>query len=491
MNRRSIITVIFIALAGCSSGPRAVPIDTPSSALQGAYDESVDDPLIAYTDALSEDWWNLFDDRQLSEFILAAYARNPTVQEARANILLAAYNADLVRSALYPNINWGADVLREKFSQTGIIPFNTTGQTTGTPPIIGAGGVAGIPVYFTQYETEFILTYDFDIWGKRRSLLRSALGEVQSNIADEIFVRLEIGTAVAQTYFQLQIDYKRLEIALEQVEVQQQLFALTQDRFDANIDNEFALNLAEAGLAQAQRGLEGLRGDVAVNEHRLKAYLAGNFDEVIGDIHVDAMPLPRVPLPGDLPLHLIAHRPDVISQLWLIESAGQQIEAAKAGFYPDLSITALYGYQTIHFKKLFEWPSTYFSADPSLLLPVFDGGRLIANLRGSEVTYDQAIYEYNRLVLNAVKEVLDGISILRYNERQLNEYRRIAVLDKRNLELTTTRVDNNLSSDLDLLQSKSNALSADDQELVALGNTLQSIVALIKALGGGYNVCYE
>ena len=129
--------------------------------------------------------------------------------------------------------------------------------------------------------------------------------------------------------------------------------------------------------------------------------------------------------------------------------------------------------------------------DPAVLLPVFDGGRLKANLRGSEVNYDLAIYEYNRLVLNAVKEVLDGIAVLRNNELQLGEYRKIAERNQQNFQLTQLRTNNNLSSDLDLLNSQSKVLMARDQEVVALGETIQSILSLIKALGVGYEVCNE
>ncbi len=483
--------ITCLLFTACSSGYRAQPIETPSEALEAAFEDASADPLIAYTAPMPEEWWGLFYDDQLSCFIQTAFQRNPTIQEARSNILFAVYNADLVRSSLYPTINWGADVLRSKFSETGIIPFNMNGQQTGQPPLVGTGGAAGIPVYFTQYETEFTLSYDFDIWGKRRSLLSAALGEVQANIADEMFIRLQLGVAIAEAYYQVQVDYQRIEIASRQVAIQERVLELTRQRAAAHLDSETVVNLAEAKLAEAKQVLYQILGHMAIAENQLRAYLAGNFDEMIWDMSIEERPLPRVPLPGDLPFHLIAHRPDVISQLWLIESAGEQIEAAKAGFYPDFSLTGLFGYQTIHLRKLFEWPSSYYSVDPAVLLPVFDGGKLIANLRGSEVSYDQAIYEYNQLVLNAVREVLDGIALLRYNEKQLSAYHEIFTQNAKNLELAQLRLNHNLSSELDLLNSESSLLKARDQEIGALGNTLHAILSLIKALGGGYETCMD
>lgn len=492
--RNIVIPLATLALlwltSGCSSGPRAQPIDLPTEALLSATEDAAQDPRITYTEILPSDWWTLFNDDQLTAFIQTAFERNPTLQEARANILLAYYNADKVRSTLYPNINWGADVLREKLSETGIIPFNTKGQLTGIPPPVSPTSL-GIPVYFTQYETEFILTYDFDLWGKNRSTLRAVLGNVRANIADEIFTRLQLGIAVAQTYFQLQILYARQDIAYTEVAIRDKLLSLSKERLKGHLDNEFAVNAADTLLAQAKQALYQIQGTIAITETQLKTYIAGNFQEVICAADIVEKPLPKVPLPIDIPFHLIAHRPDVISQLWLIESAGHQIDAAKAGFYPDLSITALFGYQTIHPRKLFEWPSSYFSADPSVLLPVFDGGRLSANLRASEVNYDLAIYEYNRMILNAVKEVLDGIAVLRNTDLQLGEFKKITAQNQSNLQLTLLRSRNNLSSDLELLNSEFEVLKARDQEVIALGSTIQSIISLIKALGVGYDACYE
>ena len=490
-NLQLIALVLLCMVSGCNSGYRAQIIDPPTGVLENVWDNVSEDPLIAYSQMLPEDWWNLFDDDQLANFIQTAFMRNPSLQEARAKILQASYNADRVHALLFPNMTWGADVLREKLSETGIIPFNTSGQTTGQAPQVMQGGSSGIPVYFTQYETEFTLTYDFDIWGKNRSLLRAALGDVQTNIADEAFARLQLGIAVAKTYFELQIYYKRQEIAQAQVAIRERLLELSRQRVREHLDSDFNVISGEAVLAQAKQALYQIQGAIAVDEYQLKTYLAGKFEEAITNTKIVEQPLPKVPLPKDIPLHLIAHRPDVISQLWVIESAGNQIEAAKAGFYPDFSLTALFGYQTIHPKELFKWPSSYYSVDPAVTLPFFDGGRLVAALHSSEVNYDLAIYEYNRLVLNAAKEVLEGIAVLRHNELQLAEYKKITAQKDQNLQLTIQRADNNLGSDVDRLNSEINTLAARDQEVMALGSTIQSILSLIKALGGGYEACYE
>lgn len=474
------LTLLLFIASGCSSCPRAVPIAPPGDALELAADETF------ARGNLPCNWWALFQDPQLDKLICTAFQRNPTLQSARANIALAAANANRIRSTLFPYVTWGADVSTQKLSETGLIPFNLNSNPTAanTPTAIPAG-FNGIPVYFTQTETEFTLTYSFDVWGKNRNALRAAIGETWATVADEAFSRLELGVAVAQVYYQLQIDYQREEIAKAFVVNQEEYQKLTLMRMNDNLDNEISLNISKVNLASAEQSLLQIQADIAVKEHQLKTFLAGDFTECFDTIAM--MPMPSIPLPKDLPLHLIANRPDIASQLWIIESAGRQIEVAKAGFYPDFNLAALFGFQTIHILELFKWPSAYYNVDPAVTLPIFNGGLLKANLRFSEVNYNLAIYKYNELVLNAAREVLDAISLLTNFDKQLDEAAKRREHQEKLLQLMEMRVENHLNSNLDYLISKQNVLTAKDQEFMIVGNSIQAALSLVKALGGGYN----
>ena len=469
------------AVSSCSWGKRALPIDFPCTALETARQETSSNLLIDSEEWVPNEWWKLFYDEQLTQFILTAFVKNPTLQAAQARILLAIANADRVRSALYPYLVGSADVSIQKLSKTGVVPFGTTS--------IPNAPSSEIPAYFRLYETQLNLTYDFDIWGKNRNTLRAALGEVQANIADEAFSRLQLGISVAQVYYQLQIDYKLQQIAQTLVTNREAYLSLIRDRVRDSLDNALTLLTAETNLVLARQTLLQIQGEIAVYEYQLKTFLAEDFEEAIYAINVVDQPLPIVPFPCALPLHLIAHRPDIIAQLWLIGSAGRQIEVAKAGFYPDFNISALIGFQTIHFRELFKWPSVYYNIDPAISLPIFDGGRLLANLHGSEVNYDLAIFQYNSLVLNAVKEVLDGIAVLTNAELQLKQYEEALEYQTQILQLTSLRMAHSLDSNLDYLNNEANLLNARNEEVIAFGNTLQAILSLIKALGGGYDVC--
>ena len=488
------IMTVLLACSGCSSGRRVQPLEFPYGALDKAVEETNEDPIFDNSTNIPLEWWTLFDDCQLTEFIRIAFDRNPTLQQAQANIALAESDAAKLRSILFPHLLWGADVSRQKFSETGIIPFHLIPPGMGgvaPVPFPATGGINAIPVYFTQYETQLNFTYDFDIWGKNRQMWQAAIGEIQSKRADEVFARLQLGIAVAQVYFRLQFEYQRQEIAQMQVNSRTSYLDLVQKRLQGNLDNILQVQSAEISVAQAKQFLLVVQNNIAVHEHQLKTYLAGSFNEEFDHIQIMQKPMPKVSLPENLPLHLLAYRPDIMAQLWLIQSAGHQIESAKAGFYPDISLAAVFGYQTLHLDKLFLWKSSNFNVDPAISLPIFDGGRLAANLRGSEVNYDLAILEYNKLILNATREVLDGISILRNSELQYQEFRKMTEFQNKIAKFTELRTTGHLNSDLDTLSTTSSVLTAREQEVTALGNTIQAMLSLIKALGGGYDACNE
>lgn len=483
-----VLLLLVCSVTGCRSGPRAQSIDLPSCAIQTAIEDVDDDAVFEtseYTEWLPETWWMMFNDPQLCALIDTALVKNPTLQAAEANIFAAVAQAEKMRANLCPTVTWSADVSREKLSETGLIPFKTQETSIGVPPPVAPTNL-GVPVYFTQYETSAMLTYDFDLWKKNRNTLYAALGQVQASLADRAFSELQLAIAVCRNYFNLQTNYQRLDIANALVANKQEYLKLTQQRVEYHIDNLQSVYNAEDNLSIAQHHLMEIKNNVAINEHQLQAYLANDFEDTFENIEIHSQPLPTVPLPKDLPLHLLAHRPDIISQLWLIESAGRRIEVAKAGFYPDLNITALIGYQTIKLHELFNHKSLEYNVDPAISLPIFDGGYLKANLRNTEVNYDLAIFEYNQRILNAVQEVLDGISILHNTYQQLQEQKKQTAYQDNLYKLSQQLVANNLASKLDDLTSESEKLMALDHETAALNNTLQAILSLVKAIGGGY-----
>lgn len=491
--RIAFFAVSLSFLGGCSPCSKVSEFELPQAALEKAVQETIEEPLLAYGEDLPRDWWTLFNDPQLSQYLEMLQAENPTLQHAEAKISFAIARAMRVRSSLFPTLILGADVSRQKLSETaltqfeGYYPPGTAGVNQA--PRVQTGGVGGTPVYFTQYETEFNLSYEFDFWGKNRNALAAALGEVNAQIADLAFVRLQLGIQLARAYYQLQIGLERKKILGSLVSNQSKIVEFMKELEKQHLGDFSSVLNAETDLNEIKQALLEVEADIAVQKTLVRSLLSGQFDEEILDFTIAEKPLPAIPVPQDLSVSLLAARPDISAQLWLIQSAGRQIEVARAGFYPNFSLNALFGFQTIHLQDLFKWPSSFYNVDPAMTLPIFDGGRLMANLRGSEVNYNLAILKYNELVVNAVREALESLKILMVAHAKLDVAIQTTNLQSELLSISKERFQNHLDSELAILKSENDLLWTQDQKCLLLGNTIQSMLSLIKALGGGYHTC--
>lgn len=478
-----ILGIILIAASCETCRERAWPIALPSQALENAYQEAEEDPdRFTVVESLSPEWWLLFNDSQLTWLIETALDQNPSLLAARDRVYKTAYDADFEKSYLFPHFGLEADLQRQKLSETGVIPFQTGGiGGTSSVPIQGSGP---IPVWYTLYETSVNFTYEIDIWGKRRMAYQSALDEVYASCADEAYRRLQISILVAESYFELQTAYRRQAVQEALVANLEKRLELTKQKKVHRLADESAVLEAENGVLQAKENLIYTVKEIELAKNLIHALIGGDFTENLEPSC--SLELPKVPLPCDIPLHLLAHRPDIISQIWVIEASTLQVHVAKKQFYPDFNLVGFIGYQTIHWKQLFDPISTYGVVEPAMTLPLFQGGALVANYKMSQVNLDLAIYQYNELVLNAVKEVLDGIAQVRAAGRLLDLAEKQYEYRENIYHLMELKKNNNLASGLDTLQVETSALISEDHFIAASGNTLQASLELIKALGGGY-----
>lgn len=470
------IILISCGFSACQPICWVEPQDVPSDALSEAIFEAVSDSAFDVVDEIPEDWWAIFEDEQLADCIERALNCHPSAHAAYLQIMASKYRADLMKSHLNPTVTAVGSITKQQLSETSLVPFG--------PSFVSPNDV---PLNFTEYDLHLNLLYDLDLWGKKRHMVTAALGDMYSRMADQHVARLNLSLAVADTYFKLQIAYKREELASRLVECRKASLALVDQRANSGIDSCFLLTSAQNGLSQAEQLLLQVNREVKIYEHQLQAYVTGDFGEYFPNIEITHKPPPHVPLPADLPLHLISRRADIQSQLWLIEAARYQICAAKARFYPDINLLGLVGLQTIHSHEWFDGDSLYYTFGPAISLPLYDPNAGIANLRGKEVDYDLAVTQYNQLVLNAAKEVLDGITNVQSTAQQLKHSQYQSENIRKSLECASVRLENNLASRIDVLTVEERAILAGDQEAVTYGNALQAILSLIKALGGGYH----
>ncbi len=479
---RKLTTQLTLFLSCCSCytlTEPAQPLEVPVCPLENAAAEIADDPLFSLGEIIPECWWGLLNDPQLASLIEIALENNPSLQAAEARIFAALYQAEATRAALLPAISLDGDVQKDSTSKTAVFP----------PPPPGSG--FNYPFNYTLYEAFLSFMYEIDIWNKNHNKLVAALGLMYADMAETAFSRLAISINVAQTYYHIQIDLARRELALTALQNRKQNLELIEKRFQRNIANELDLLNARNAYSATERLIISIEEDLEINRHQLFALLGMENEEPLFQVEVASCCLPKVPYPEQLPLHLIAHRPDIIAQIWLVESAVADIEVAKAGFYPDINLTGFAGYQTIHLKNFFDSKSGDSSLKFAFSLPIFTGGLLTANLRGAEVSYDEEVFEYNRLILEAVREVLDGITRLRKSRDATERLDEEAGNQDRIAELTQMKQKYNVVSDIDTLNQQQQTLYAKDAALQSKGNEIDAFLLLIKALGGGYDAYCE
>lgn len=420
-------------------------------------------------------WWRDFKDEQLNRLIETSLVHHPDIKLACARIRLASERAAFSRSFLLPYVDSNADLYRMEVGRFASLP----------PPELDI---------YTEATVRFLdASYELDIWGKNRKAYFAELGRVYATVVDEREAALLLSTQIAETYFALQVNMARVKNMEEKAEAQDALFDLLNDQFVGGIISEFLLFEVDSERMETLDFLEQLRAEVELNLHQLEA-LVGNAVGCLDSIgQLQTPPSASIPkrfaLPQTLPIDLLGRRPDLVAQNWRIRAAGLDVAVAKTLFYPNINLAGFLGLQSFRLTKFFQAQSFQFYLDSAIHLPIFTGGRLIANLRGAIAEVDILCEEYNQMVLSAVQEVSDALTRVRTTERRRKAVTK-GVADATSLyQLTDQRFENGIESYIAVLNAMINLYDQREIELqVALAQDLAT-VQLIQSLGGGYDQC--
>lgn len=412
-------------------------------------------------------WWEKFDDKALDALIMEALENNNDLQVAIVRVTQYIGQLDIARSYLYPQIFGNGFAAHQEIS-TALTPVPT-----------------GFPRTYKQYDAFFTASYELDIWGKIRSGTDAAYANLIASIEARKTVVLTLVAAVADSYFNLRLYDKQLDISRRTYDAWEKAYQLAVVRYEGGVTSELEAKQAEAEKEIAAARVVDFEMLVAFQENLLSVLIGHPPQAIERGRWLDDMPMPPC-IPVDLPSQVINQRPDILEAEYQLIAANANIGVARAEFFPDITLTGFYGNTSAHLDNLFTGPARAWQYAGGLLQPIFTGGRLLGQLEVAESKKWQAYYAYQQTVLNAFKEVNDAL-VAHKKTKELMEVqaRRIDSLQQA-LKLATLQYNNGQVEYLNVLDAERSLFAAQLDYAFALGGTFTTLVDLYKALGGGW-----
>ncbi len=448
-------------LAGCAvpeSKPLVTPLAAPALGLSGT-----PAPTIA------ADWWRGFGDPQLDRLVGDAVAGNPSLDAALARVaqaraVLATRDADNG-----PNVTLDASEQVARLS----------GRYTIPPPFAGSTRFIG--------STAANLSWNLDLFGRQKAAIEGARASARAAALDVAAARLTLSGAVVQTYVDMARAEMQAGIAQRTIATRENSLRLVNVRIRNNLSSKLEAQAAATLLAQARQAL--LRSQAAqVLAKTALAALAGRGVDYHATIRPTAIRLDAaLPLPRAVPADLLARRADIAAAQARIEAAAAGRQVARRAFYPNVNLAATAGFQAVGLGNLVSLDAGTAGVGPALHLPLFDNGRLKAELAGSTALLDAATADYNDRIVGAVREAADALARIGALEADRVRQREVVRGFAETGRLNAIRVSSGLDSRLDLVDNDVRTLEAEQADANLAADAAQQRIALVLALGGGFD----
>jgi outer membrane protein, multidrug efflux system len=455
---------ISLAMAGCAS----IPPDTQQLPQQDlATVQLAADIHLASEGWPAAQWWRQFQDDQLNQLIEQSLSASPSLDVANARIgsALAAFDAQHAQRGA--RVDLGANANRQRYSGNGLMPAPIGGN------------------YYNEITVGVQAHYDLDWWGKHKAQIAASLGEVNARRAEYAMAEQMLAAEIARHYFGMQNGWARMDNLHALVQLQRQMVADKEKRIANGLGVSDDHLSAQTRLSLLQQQIALLETQIVTEREALRALLGADSTALSSLQPKEAQALPHA-LPGKLGMELLARRPDLQAARWRVQAAMSKIEAAQASFYPDIDLGASFGLDAIKLGKLLQSGSRTLFIGPALSLPLFDSGRLQAQLGGARSERKELIADYNQNVFNVVREVAQAGAKVQGVENQLR-------LQQENLRASETQLRNANARLKQGLADRATQLNAEMtvRGQVDLGMQLQNQrqdaeISLTVALGGGY-----
>lgn len=416
--------------------------------------------------AVSNSWWELYQDPLLNDLVRKARANNTDIQVAVARVEEADAVLREVGAALYPEVDLNSTATRSRVTEAGAFPvFN--GLNPRNDFTFGLG-----------------TSFELDFWGKLRRAKESARAQALATRYAKDTVDLSLSGLVASNYLLLRSLEGQIAVSRDSLRARNESLALTKRRLEGGVASALEVNQAEAASANIEAQIADLVRQRAIAEHEL-AVLTGDLSLKVAEGDIKNLPIPPVP-PAGLPSSLLEARPDVRQAEQNMIAANAKIGVAKAALYPSISLTGNLGGESIELSDLLKSAARVWSLGLSLNLPIFDSGRLQSKVDQASAQQKQALASYIGSVQTAFKEVNDALVTVRQSAEREAALDRSQQAAKQALQIADNRYQSGYSAYLDVLDSQRVYNDAALAYIQSRQARLVATVDLFKALGGGW-----
>lgn len=464
MRRVELSIVAALALAGCSLAPK---LELPEVPVADSYKEQAPWTQAEPADRLPRDaWWQAYGDAGLNDLQARLIQNSPDLQAALARYSQAKAFADQLRSGLFPSLGLRTDGVRARQSET-------------SPP---AGQAA--PRYYNAYGAGIEATYEVDLWGRVRNDVSAGNLEASAAAADLESLRLSLQAQLADYYIALHGLDREAALLADTVAAYDRALSLTKERHEAGIVSGLDVARAQTQLDTARSQSSQNQAQRATLEHAIAALVGESPSQF--SLEPRSVPLQLPEIPRDVPTNLLQRRPDIAAAQRRTAAANASVGVARAAYFPSITLSGVYGFESTRSSDWLTAPNAAWSVGPSLLLELFDAGRRRARVEQARAVLDEAGATYRAVVLGAFQEVEDSLALLHHYGNAAEAERSAVTSARRSLDFAMNRYREGAVSYLEVVQSQTVALNAQRDALDLETRQLRASVALIRALGGGW-----
>ncbi|MEK6590433.1 MAG: efflux transporter outer membrane subunit [Nitrospinota bacterium] len=460
--------LLTTGIIGCAAGPN---YKRPEAAVPPSFQEAKKEIISGEVSQLAR-WWTTFNDRVLNSLIEKAIHSNIDLRVAEIHIKEVRASRGIIDSDRWPQVN-----------ASGSYAQNRVSENTRQGRSVKAFGGAE----YELYQTGFDASWEIDLFGSVRRAVEAADADIESAIESRRSVLVTLLGDVARNYIELRGLQRQIIITKGNLKIQEETLKLIQARYKAGLISYLDVTRAEAQVADTDAQIPLLERSLKQVSHRLSVLSGQEPGSLWAELSRDApIPVPPSQVVVGIPSELLRRRPDLRRTEREIAAASARIGVATADLFPRFSLTGSFGLQGQSSNDLSDSASRFWSAGPSIHLPIFTAGLIRSNIKVQDARYEQALARYEQTVLTALEDVENSLVAWFMEQSRLKSLSEATTANRQSAAMARELYSKGLTDFLNVLEAERSLLSSENQLAQSEAAVSTNLVALYKALGGGW-----